>query len=205
VVEDGPPVAGSLLARLKAETSHLHSRIEQVVPLLRPELDRPAYRRYLERLLGYLRPLEATLSAFAASWAAHGLDFEARRKTQLIERDLLALGGRPDELAALPLCAALPAARSLDEAWGCLYVLEGSTLGGQVILRTLGPRLQLSRSDGLSFLCGYGERTGTTWKAFAAAVGHFEASGCDRPAVVRGACETFSTQMDWLAGGQEGG
>jgi len=203
-VADGPPVAGSLLARLKSETSHLHSRIEQVVPLLRPELDRPAYRRYLERLLGYLRPIEAMLAGFAASWAEYGLDFEARRKTQLIEHDLLALGRSPEDLSALPLCADLPAARSLDEAWGCLYVLEGSTLGGQVLLRTLGPRLHLSRSDGLSFLSGYGERTGATWKAFAAAVGDFDAGGCDRPAVVRGACETFATQMAWLAGGQEG-
>jgi heme oxygenase len=192
--------AGSLRARLRAETAHLHAQIEGVVPLLRPSLDRGAYRAYLARLLGYLRPLEARLAAFGPAWQSHGLDFEERRKAGLLVADLGALGLTAVELDLLPECTALPRLSSLDEAWGCLYVLEGSTLGGQVILRTLGPRLQLSPGHGLAFLGAYGEQSGARWSELTAALGRLDASGCDRGAVVRGACDAFATQMAWLGG-----
>jgi heme oxygenase len=201
-----PPEAAStparppaLLARLKAETAPLHARIEQVVPLLRPGLDRRGYRDYLARLFGYLGPLEVALQRFAAAFAEDGVDLVARDKSELLAQDLLVLGASAAELLDLPRCRALPATPSLAEAWGCLYVLEGSTLGGQVIQRTLGPRLSLSPGAGLRFLCGYGERTGSTWKEFAAALGRFEQRGGDGAAVLRGAAETFATLMAWLA------
>ena len=49
-----------------------------------------------------------------------------------------------------------------------LYVLEGATLGGQVICRQLGPRLNLSADAGLSFYASYGELVGPRWKTFCA-------------------------------------
>jgi heme oxygenase len=192
--------AGSLRAQLKAETADLHAQIELVVPLLRPTLDRDSYRAYLARLIGYQRPLEARLAAFAPAWRDHGLDFEERRKAWRLVADLRALGLTAVELSALPECAALPTLSSFDEAWGCLYVLEGSTLGGQIILRTVAPRLRLSACDGVAFLDGYGEQTGARWKEFTAALGQFDTSGCDRGAVVRGACDAFATQLAWLNG-----
>jgi heme oxygenase len=197
-----PPTAacGSLRAHLKAETAHLHEQIEGVVPLLRPSLDRNGYRAYLARLLGYQRPVEERLAAFAHAWHEHGLDFEERRKAGLLASDLGALGLTAVELGVQPECTALPLLSSFDEAWGCLYVLEGATLGGQIILRTLGPKLQLSPGDGLAFLVGYGEKTGARWSEFTTALGHYDTSGCDRAAVVRGACDAFATQMAWLSG-----
>lgn len=194
-----PPTPLPLLATLKAATAHLHDQIEQVVPLLRPQLDRTGYATYLAVLLGYVRPLEERLSVFAPAWRVHGLEFGSRRKTALLESDLVALGHTRAQVDALPNCSQLPFLPTVSEAWGCLYVMEGSTLGGQVIQRTLGPRLQLTAEHGLAFLCGYADRTGSSWKAFAASMGRFELDGADREAAVRGACETFQRQMDWLA------
>jgi heme oxygenase (biliverdin-IX-beta and delta-forming) len=191
---------GTLRAQLKAETAHLHAQIEKVVPLLRPSLDRASYRAYLARLIGYQRPLEARLAVFCARWRDYGLDFEERRKEALLVGDLRALGFSAAQFNGLPECAALPSLSSFADALGCLYVLEGSTLGGQIILRTVGPRLQLSPSDGLSFLSGYGEQTRPRWDAFTHALGRFDVGGGNRLAVVRGACETFATQMEWLNG-----
>ncbi len=188
-----------LLTCLKQQTQHLHDQIEQVVPLMRPDLDRAGYGRYLSRLLGFLRPLEERLATFATALKTHGLDFEARRKCALLVKDLGALGWSAAAIENLPRCTNLPHLDTLSSAWGCLYVLEGSTLGGQVIQRTLGPRLQLSTQHGLGFLVGYGESTGSSWKAFAAATQRFEAHEADRAAAVRGARETFSLQMAWLA------
>lgn len=192
--------SGTLRARLKAETAHLHAQIEAVVPLLRPSLTGEGYRTYLARLLGYQKPLETALALFRVEWRDHGVDFDERRKSGLLVRDLMALGFTAAELAGLPECVALPSLCSFAEAWGCLYVLEGSTLGSQLVLRTLGPRLKLSPREGLTFLRGYAEQTGAKWKEFTDALSHFDASGGDGLAVVRGACETFVTQMAWLKG-----
>ena len=193
-----PQAAEPLIARLKAATAHLHTQIERVVPLMRADLDRAAYRHYLERLLGFLSPLEHHLGPYAATFRRQGIDFDARRKTHLLIDDLHALGAT--DLEALPVCSALPAVRSIDEAWGCLYVLEGSTLGGQIIQRTLAPRLELTRDKGLRFLVAYAEQTGSSWKAFCAALAAHDEQGCDSDAAIRGAAQTFKTQMAWLAG-----
>jgi heme oxygenase (biliverdin-IX-beta and delta-forming) len=186
-----------LLARLKAGTQELHRRIEGVLPLLDPRFDRRAYRSYLAVLLGFMRPLEERLDTFDASFCLLGLDWAGRKRTRLLEQDLLALGHSAREVAAMEECAALPHLRSPAEALGCLYVLEGSTLGGQILLRTLGPRLGLEPEDGMRFLAGHGSKTGAQWKAFGAAVSRFEASGGDGAAAVAGAVATFEAQIDW--------
>lgn len=189
---------GSLHARLKAQTAPLHARTEELVPLLRPELDRAAYGRYLGRLFGFVGPVEARLEHHRAAWSSDGLDFAERRKAARIATDLAALGWAPDAITNLPVCETLPALRSLGEAWGALYVLEGSTLGGVTILRVLGPRLGLTPESGLSFLVGHGERTGVQWKAFLAALDRFAARTGDEDGVVAGACATFEALIRWL-------
>lgn len=47
---------------------------------------------------------------------------------------------------------------------GMLYVLEGSTLGGQVLCRHLADRLQLQPHQ-LRYLAGHGRATGARWRA----------------------------------------
>lgn len=193
--------SGFLLARLRAETAAHHRRIEDVVPLLREDLDLRRYRDYLGRLLGYVAPIEERLVAFRTAFSDARIDLAARRKAPLLELDLAALGLERPTITSLRRCNALPALGSIDSAWGCLYVLEGSTLGGQVIKRTLGPRLELTVDFGLRFLAGYGEQTACSWRAFAEAIGRHERARCDPDAVVRGAQGTFETMTEWLRHG----
>ena len=107
-------------------------------------------------------------------------DLPQRRRVEAIESDLRALGVEP--LAPMPAPRALTAA----EALGALYVIEGSTLGGQIILRSL----QGTDFEALAtrFFNAYGPRTGAMWKEFCAAL---EAFGADRqheiPSVLAGA------------------
>jgi len=58
----------------------------------------------------------------------------------------------------------LPAVGTKAEALGVMYVLEGSTLGGRVILKTL--RSHRVSTDELHFLDPYGEDAGALWRTF---------------------------------------
>jgi heme oxygenase len=66
----------------------------------------------------------------------------------------------------LHLDDAQPLARAnLNFAVGCLYVLEGATLGGQFISRHLAT-LGIGPANGGLFFHGYGAKTGEMWKSF---------------------------------------
>jgi heme oxygenase len=139
--------------------------------------------------------LERQIEA-AANWSALGFDWPRRRKAPLLERDLCSAGDSPDVVAALARCTNLPRIGGLPHALGCLYVLEGATLGGQVVLRHLTGVPSLEGVTWFSFLSSYGAEVGPMWREF----GEFltvQANGDDE-AIVRAACETFTTLALWL-------
>ncbi|GAB0157345.1 biliverdin-producing heme oxygenase [Chryseobacterium sp. Alg-005] len=87
------------------------------------------------------------------------LHLDQRRKLPLIQQDLQSLSLK-DKDAAHPL-----EIENEHEALGMLYVIEGSTLGGNVIAK------QLSRAEGFDnitfhFFGCYQENTGSMWKNF---------------------------------------
>ena len=197
-----------LLHRLRHETRSLHDQLERhprLAPLTTDALSREAYGELLERLLGFYEPLEARLATQEAPVA-----LADRWKTPLLVRDLHALGRSP---AALPRCAALPEVCSAEHVLGCLYVLEGATLGGAVIRRHLARNLGVTPEAGGAFYASYGANVGPMWKAFCAGVEAYEV-GRWRPAmrrqdraptdaraadaVVGAARATFVALDDWL-------
>jgi heme oxygenase len=188
----------SLLARLRDRTRTHHDAVERELGLL----DRPwtayQYRALLRRFLGYYDPLEGRIEA-AADWPHLGFDWPRRRKVPLVLRDLWSAGDTPEVVAGLPRCLDLPGVGGLPQALGCLYVLEGATLGGRVITRHLSAVPGLV---GFSFFSSYGDEVGPMWRAF----GEFltARAGGDDEAVVVAACETFTTLRQWLRGGESG-
>lgn len=187
-----------LLLRLRRETAPAHEALEAALGLTSDALTRGAYRRRLEQFYGYYRPVEARLLAFGG-WAARGLDLEARRKVPLLEADLRALGLA--ESGRLPLCAELPQLGVVSRAFGCLYVLEGATLGGQVISRHLRRALGIEPSTGGRFFWAYGEAVAAMWKAFGEALVAAAATPPDEDLAVAAAVETFETFSRWIAKG----
>ncbi len=121
-----------------------------------------------------------------------------RRKTPRLASDLMALGAAPDTLAALPHCRELPDVASSARLLGCLYVIEGATLGGQIITRHLQTHLGLTPVCGASFFHGYGEQTGSHWKAFGARVRDFVQRSGGAGEVIAAANQTFVTFEAWL-------
>ncbi|HEY9125859.1 MAG TPA: biliverdin-producing heme oxygenase, partial [Acidobacteriaceae bacterium] len=76
--------------------------------------------------------------------------FRSRRRAPLLAADLAFFHTGP--IAAKP---SLPSIQTPCSFWGAFYVMEGSTLGGQVIARQLQSALKLSGGEGYSYFLGY--------------------------------------------------
>jgi heme oxygenase len=192
-----PGTGTTILSRLKHATAARHAAIESRSVLLDPGLSRAGYRACLQRFFGYYAPLEHRL-LHSPAWCGAGLDYGYRYKTPQLAQDLAALGVTADELDHAPLCNALPELCSTARLFGCLYVIEGATLGSQIVTRHLRAHLGLTPQTGGAFFNGYAERTGSRWKAFGVRLCTFaQASGTDEE-IVAGANETFETLDRWL-------
>jgi heme oxygenase (biliverdin-IX-beta and delta-forming) len=182
-----------IFRRLKEETADAHTRVEQRVPVFRPEFDIRAYGELLERFYGFWAPLESKLLQLPGLDDAE-LDLESRRKTSLLEQDLRFLGRDP---SAVERCVGLPVSDTFLRGLGCMYVTEGSTLGSRFISRRLEEHLQLRAASGASFFNAYGGSVGQRWtefKTFAAA--HIKKEQGDE--VVIAAQDTFERLYVWL-------
>ena len=185
-----------LLSRLRTETRDRHDAIEQTLLLMDDDLTPEAYRRRLEQFFGFYKPVEERLLDGCGPLAPW-LNVQARRKTPLLEADLTALG---QAAARLPVCTTLPPLVSAAACFGCLYVLEGATLGGVIISRHVGQKLGVSPAAGGAFFYGYGEQTGAMWQQFRAAITDFSRQSDAQDAVVASARATFEALQHWCEG-----
>ena len=191
---EGPP--SPLRQELKRETAALHQRLEAQLGLLDPTLSLPRYRRVLQMLYGFYAPLEAGLVPLAA--AGRPLGFPLRLRSALIEDDLLALGLSRREVAEQPRCGMLPRLSCPEDLAGCLYVLEGACLGGQVIAPLLYRRFGVAQGSGASFFVGDAEGTSARWMLVLAWLEVMVCSGARREEIVAAARATFQTLARWV-------
>jgi heme oxygenase len=184
----------SILSALKQSTLPYHKRLEARLDWFKPEFSHGEYLRVLERFWGYYRPIEASL-AMIPELEAWLPDLPSRSKLPLLEADLRTLGLNNRLLEQLPLCRKLPICTDSFTALGCLYVLEGSTLGGQVISRHIKRKLDLDAQNGAAFFNGYADDTIRMWDVFRE---RLTAARADEEILVQSACETFITLEQWL-------
>jgi heme oxygenase len=155
------------------------------------------YRRVLETFYGFYVPVEIDMTRLAATEPPLG--FPLRTRAQMIERDLLVLGLSPAELAALPLCSDRPALSCVEDLAGCLYVLEGACLGGQVLTPLLHRRLGVAKDSGAAFFAGDGEFTLPRWTIVAAWLDGLPRAGASAPKIISAATATFDAFARWAA------
>lgn len=188
-----------ILADLKARTRALHVQTEAAVALPQRLATRDSYISLLVRMFGFYAPLEPRMPPIVGAQDL-GLDLHGREKTSLLEADLTALGLNRDEVAAIPRCSRLPQIGVVADVFGCLYVLEGSTLGGQFIRREVQQRLGFTANDGCAFFAGYQDRTGEAWKQFGDALTRYSVQHPDeQEQIVSTAAETFQRFEEWVA------
>lgn len=162
----------SILSQLRERTDSIHQNTE-ALPLMsrlaRGTATGVDYASFLSTLLIIYTDLEKYI--FSNEKLSEVLsDLNERRKVPALTSDLseLALRGIhgrslcPDSYAE----HFAPARNCLPSALGFLYVVEGSSLGGLVLLKALSGLLQSFDNKASSFLQGYGSQTQSKWKSF---------------------------------------
>ncbi|RAK52471.1 biliverdin-producing heme oxygenase [Phenylobacterium deserti] len=189
-----PAASEALAIRLRRETADAHAQLENQLQLLGRVSDRQWFVCVLEGFLGFHMVWERAIRERPELRAF----LEPRSRLPHLRRDLIALGRTTAELEALPHCfAAADLAADPAEALGSIYVMEGSTLGGQVIHRALKDTGWLPRG-GLTYFQPYGSRTGQMWRSYQA-FAEQTTSASRQDAVCAGANRTFALLQEWLA------
>lgn len=186
--------SGALALRLRRETADAHARLEAALDLLRAPLQQERFRHVLERFHGFHVVWEGTVRRHPGLRAF----LEERTRLPHLRRDLAALGASLDEMEHLPAClAAADLAGCEAAALGSLYVMEGSTLGGQLISRALA-EADWTPEGGLTYFNPYGRETGAMWRAFHAFAEARLPEATHGTAIV-GARRTFEVLEAWIA------
>ncbi len=161
------------LRLLREATQAQHDSVERSLPLTDLGLDLDRYQRLLRAFYHVVHSWE--------SWARMRVPLRLAnlvnrlQRAPLLLRDLqfFGLSPAPDfETSTLFSIELLLAGREKDapeyEAafLGAMYVMEGSTLGGQYIARHVEHVLALTPGQGDAYFRGYGEQTGSMWNAF---------------------------------------
>lgn len=153
------------------------------------------YTQIIALFYGFYRPMEAGLQRLKT--LAPDQRFPLRARTELLERDLIALGRGAHAISELPTCSDLPDLYNAEHFAGCLYVLEGASLGGQVITRHLRKRLKLTEHGGTAFFAGDGALTAARWRCVLEWLEHVSHSGLRVEQIVTSACATFRALAKW--------
>lgn len=183
---------------LRSATAEYHLRLEQSLPLMSPRLTIGDYAALVDRFYGFVEPLEAVLWDIPGL-AAIGMHKAERGKVHLLVNDLGAMGRAPGTLKDLPRVQCLPQLDNISDALGVLYVMEGSTLGGQVIRRRLEQTLGIGTTTGAAYFASYGSAAGAHWREYLNVLSESE-SYSDASRVVAAAVDTFAILQQWLVG-----
>jgi len=186
----------SLLEALRTGTALLHVALEKRLPFFSEHLDANGYMRLIQAYYGFYLPIEAALHD--SHLIPDGFDPVLRVKTPTLLSDLNALGLDQTAITGLPRCTHLPRFDTPAACLGALYVLEGATLGGQVLRREMARRLGVDADNGGAFLNVYGAETGRRWKDFLDYLGRLPLDANAKQQAVDTARSTFSCFEQWL-------
>ncbi|MDR7036324.1 heme oxygenase [Methylobacterium sp. BE186] len=185
--------AGSgLHARLRAETAAAHEALERDLDWEARVATLPGYRNLLARFHGFHAAYEP---AIAEALGDPGF-LDERRRLDPLAADLLHLGLDAVSIESLPQ-AAPPGLDGTASALGSLYVLEGSTLGGQVIGRRIAALHGFDEIAGCAYYRGRGARVGALWASFRARLDALTGEA-EAKAASRAANATFEAMRVWL-------
>jgi heme oxygenase len=181
------------IQRLRRETETEHRAVEGSLPLMRQGLDTAQYVRCLQRMFGIVAAWEEHAAEIAPEWMQ--VPLAARQRKHMLELDLAWFeatkqdDGRP----------ALPNMKDVPSLLGTMYVMEGSTLGGQLIARHLESTLHLADGRGDSYFRGHGAQTGPMWKEFCEMM-KIHVADDQADVVVASAKAMFITFREWMQG-----
>lgn len=168
---------------IKEATKDAHVALEkQVVQRLKSIRSNADYAALLKYFYAYFNHVEKAIAPYITESLLP--DYKDRRNSGYIKNDILALGSAIEDLPA----TTVPAIDNHVKALGALYVMEGSIMGGSIIVKMLEKG---GITDGVSFFSGYGEATGPMWGKFVAVMNREAITDTQQADMIRTANETF--------------
>ncbi len=180
-----------LFSQLKEATAEVHKNVMKqpwASRVLNLNYDKKEYVTLLEKYYGFYFPVETLV-------LRERLEFQ-RVKHSLLEEDLAAVSPHSNSLKNI--CSILPWAHDLPSALGVCYVLEGATLGGQLIAACLTKSLGLQEKNGLRFFTCYGSETQRMWEQFKSQTRILVQSPSDQSKMIEAALRTFDCLANWM-------
>ncbi len=181
---------------LKQETKTNHQQLEKMlVKQMRLISTKEDYVKLLQLFYSYFGALEEKINQFIIP---HHLEEEhqfQRRKTIRIAEDITVSGGVVKDKAKEE---DLPEIMNRLQAFGALYVIEGSTLGGRVIAKMMQRQMDTNDLEGFTFFHGYGDETESRWTNFRELLNEQPDSLEDKEIMIRTADETFEKFKCWI-------
>lgn len=188
-----PTEVPTLMAELKASTQDLHTEIEKHMPLFNKDFNKEQYKDLLKKFYAFFAAYESRLLPVLSHLDLS--DFYAdRKKSTSLKNDLNAL--QTEIPHASQKTITIPQTKA--QVLGSLYVIEGSTLGGQLISKHLRQTLGFPE-DQTQYFSGYGALTGPQWKAFQTLILSQDFTQDQRKEAVAAARTTFKEMTEALA------
>ncbi len=187
-----------LTTALKIQTASAHESLENsslMMPLHRGEVTAAYYQQLLIKFYGIFMPLEESVKLHQQALASFLPDIDQRRKATALTKDLAFMNTDTSDIALHNF----KEINSPAAALGAMYVMEGSTLGGRFIAKTIQKHLNIDPEEGITFFSGYGQDTGTKWKLFQEGLLNFEANNSEAvPEVIAAANYVFKEFDLWI-------
>lgn len=174
-----------LSSTIKEATKAAHQQLEAVVvKRLKATRNNAGYADLLKHFYAYFSKVEQAIAPYITPEVLP--DYKSRRNSTYIKRDIETLGFDTNSLPH----AQAPAITNTAEAMGALYVMEGSIMGGKIIVQMLA---KAGITQGVSFFSGYGEDTGKMWTAFIEALNK---TGAANPEAATAAANATFSQFE---------
>ena len=160
----------SLHSAFRAATQDIHRRVDRhplLISLVRRDLTWIHYELVLRTFLDLYHSLQPMIVA-AIDRLGGGFEYAFGDRIDWLQRDLINLSSHCERIpqSAVRTQWPLPPVDGIAAVIGALYVIEGSTLGGQVIAPRLSQSLGIDCDHGAGFFHGYGDETHRHWEHF---------------------------------------
>ena len=165
---------------LKSETRDCHELSEQrLADLVSPNLSIARYVHIVNHFSHFYGDFETRIDDLRSVGNLSSANFYTieRKKYSKLFADLKSISHQETETKPVVFNWSFLKDEFIDaQLWGMLYVIEGSTLGGQYIYKSIQNILGLDKNRGASFFSGYGDQTSMMWKHFLTELSNFQES-----------------------------
>jgi len=173
-----------LSTNIKEATKAAHLKLEKkVIEKMKAIRSNADYADFLKYFYTYFSQVEQAIAPYITTELLP--DYKERRNSSYLKNDIEELGG---SVAETPVIA-LPAIENQLQALGALYVMEGSIMGGSIIIKMLEKG---GITKGISFFSGYGEATGQKWGMFVGIMNQQATTAEEEAIAIKAADEAFT-------------